>query len=118
MLKSAKQTNKIKGNIGEVQAIAYLEKNNYILLEQNYKNAIGEIDIIAKKDNRIIFIEVKYRNTARFGYPREAVNYYKQQTIKRVAQVYLKHNRLNNSYIRFDVIEILGDKLTHLENAF
>ena len=87
-------------------------------MEVNYKNKIGEIDIIAKKDDRIIFVEVKQRTTAKFGYPREAVNYTKQRKIINVAQVYLKSKGLANSLIRFDVIEILAGEITHLENAF
>ena len=70
--------NKQKGNIGEALAYNYLLKNGYKILETNYKTSIGEIDIIATNDeNRIIFIEVKRRETAKFGYPREAVNYKK-----------------------------------------
>ena len=78
-----------------------------------------EIDIIAKdKDDRIIFVEVKSRQTARFGHPREAVNKQKQITIRRVAELYLMKKRCLNSYTRFDVIEILAGKITHIKNAF
>ena len=118
LIKSAKVKNKIKGNIGEEQACKYLTDKQYEIIERNYKNKIGEIDIVAKKNNRIYFIEVKKRETARFGYPREAVTVQKQQKIKLVAMVYLKQKRLNDAYFSFDVIEILGDNLTHIQNAF
>lgn len=116
--KSEKTKNKIKGRVGEEQARTFLESNNYEILETNFTTKIGEIDIIAKQDNRIIFIEVKERATARFGYPREAVNLKKQQTIRNVADCYLKSHRLYNQLIRFDVIEILAGKITHLIAAF
>jgi len=118
IIKGNKTLNTIKGKIGESYAVQYLIEQGYEILERNYKNKIGEIDIIAKYENRIIFIEVKARATARFGYPREAVNYYKQQKIKNVAGVYLKSKHMSDAYIRFDVIEILADEITHIQAAF
>lgn len=118
ILKSTKQENRIKGDIGENKAVKYLTDKGYEILETNYKNKLGEIDIIAKDDTRIVFVEVKARATAKYGYPREAVNEYKQRKIKMVAESYLKSKRLLNSYIRFDVIEILAGNITHLIAAF
>lgn len=118
LLKSTKSQNRIKGNIGENLAINYLQDNGYQIIETNYKNKIGEIDIIAKENNRIIFVEVKQRSTLKFGYPREAVNFYKQKKIRQVALSYIKYKNLINEHLRFDVIEIIGDKITHLKNAF
>lgn len=117
-IKSNKTQNTYKGSIGESQAEAYLLEQGYEIIETNYKNKIGEIDIIAKLDNRIVFVEVKSRATARFGYPREAVDYKKQQKIRMVADIYLKSRRIYEAYIRFDVIEILAGELTHLIAAF
>ena len=117
--KSAKSQNKIKGAIGETSVSIYLENEGYIIIENNYKNKIGEIDIIAKdQSERIIFIEVKARATAKFGYPREAVTKTKQNKIKLVAQTYLKLKGQTNAYIRFDVLEVLNGKITHIKNAF
>ena len=90
LIKSNKSKNKYTGNIGESLAEGYLIDKGYKILARNYKNKIGEIDIIAQENDRIIFVEVKSRASAKFGYPREAVNYYKQQKIRRVAEVYLK----------------------------
>lgn len=117
-IKSNKTQNSYKGSIGESQAEGYLLEQGYEIIETNYKNKIGEIDIIAKFENRIIFVEVKSRATARFGYPREAVDYKKQQKIRMVADIYLKSRKMFNAYIRFDVIEILAGKLTHIISAF
>lgn len=118
ILKSTKQENRVKGDIGENKAVKYLTDKGYEILETNYKNKLGEIDIIAKDDTRIVFVEVKARATAKYGYPREAVNEYKQRKIRMVAESYLKSKRLLNSYIRFDVIEILAGNITHLIAAF
>lgn len=118
MLKSIKQKNRVKGNIGENEAVKYLIDKGYDIIETNYRNKLGEIDIIAKDGDRIVFVEVKERATAKYGYPREAVNEYKQRKIKMVAEVYLKSKRLLDSYIRFDIIEILAGNITHLESAF
>ena len=118
ILKSTKQENRVKGNIGENKAVNYLTDKGYEILETNYKNKLGEIDIIAKDGERIVFVEVKARATAKYGYPREAVNEYKQRKIRMVAESYLKSKRLLNSYIRFDVIEILAGNITHLIAAF
>ncbi|MBE7082725.1 MAG: YraN family protein [Clostridiales bacterium] len=116
--KSNKTLNHQKGQIGESFAVSFLKNKGYEILETNYRNKIGEIDIIAQKDNRIIFVEVKQRATARFGYPREAVTNQKQHKIRLVSQVYLKLKGKANAFTRYDVIEILGDEITHLENAF
>lgn len=118
IIKSDKNKNKIYGNIGENSAVNFLEDKGYEILETNYKNKIGEIDIIAKDNDRIVFIEVKARSTAKFGYPREAVTLKKQQTIKLVAMSYLKKKGKLNSYIRFDVIEILAGEINHIKCAF
>lgn len=118
LIKSSKTQNKIKGYTGESIAVNYLQELGYTILETNYQNKLGEIDIIAKDGNRFVFVEVKARATARFGYPREAVNYKKQQKIQMVASIYLKSKGLSNVFTRFDVIEILAGEITHLKSAF
>lgn len=113
------ENNIIKGSKGEFLAQKYLKENKYTILQTNYKCKIGEIDIIARKSNVLVFVEVKARESNRFGMPREAVNYYKQQKIKQVATSYMLSKGLyEKCQIRFDVIDILGDKVAHIENAF
>lgn len=114
-----KQYNNPKGASGETLVCEYLIKNKYKLIERNFKNKIGEIDIIAQKDDYIVFVEVKSRDTLSFGRPSEAVNYYKQQKIKKVALSYLKFKHLMDCAVRFDVAEVLDGKLdNYIENAF
>ena len=114
---------KENGNIGEALACKYLQEKNFKILQKNYKNELGEIDIIAKDKNTLVFVEVKARSSTQFGLPREAINYYKQRKIVAVATLYLKQKKLiDNISVRFDCIEILGDKndyeINHLTNIF
>ena len=113
-----KHYNKITGAQGEMIAEKFLKDKGYKILEKNYKNTIGEIDIIAKDKDIIVFVEVKYRKDDYFGLPREAVGKNKQFKIKKVASVYLNNKRLFNNQVRFDVVEVLGDNITHLEDCF
>lgn len=113
-----KTLNKTRGNIGEAKAVNYLKKLGYKILLTNFKTKLGEIDIIAKDGERIVFVEVKARATARYGYPREAITTKKQQTIRRVAEIYLLKTKNANAYTRFDVIEVLAEKIAHIQNAF
>ena len=103
----------------EQLAARYLVDNGYTVLERNFRNKTGEIDIIAKKDNYIVFVEVKYRSNNIYGYAVEAVNYRKKQIIMHVAQFYMA-TRYKSCDIpcRFDVIGIDGETVTHIKNAF
>ena len=113
-----KRENKIKGLEGEVLAKNYLKSQKYRILETNYSNHCGEIDIIAQKKKTIIFVEVKTRSSCEFGKPCEAVTPYKQNKIRRAAQLYLQENKQTESEIRFDVIEVLDWQINHLEGCF
>ncbi len=110
--------NKVKGDAGEALAKKYLAKNGYKILQQNYRNKIGEIDLIATKKDVLVFVEVKFRTTNKFGLPREAVNYLKQNKLRKVALSYLQQNGKLNEKARFDVIDILDEQITHIKNAF
>lgn len=103
---------------GEQLATEYLQNKKYKILARNYTTKIGEIDIIAKDGDTIVFVEVKARQTKRFGYPREAITNAKQYKIRQVATLYILKHKLTKSKVRFDCIEVLGDKITHLENCF
>ena len=107
------------GTSYEIKAEEYLLQNGYRILERNFYNRSGEIDIIAKDGEYFCFIEVKYRTTKRFGSPLEAVDYHKQNQIRKVAQYYLMKNQLHDATpCRFDVIGFVGEEMTHIENAF
>ncbi|WP_457576406.1 YraN family protein [Desulfomarina sp.] len=96
----------ITGRAGEKEASRFLEKNGYTVLEKNYRRKFGEIDIIARKDDYLVFIEVKTRTGHSHGDPLEAVTDRKQRQISRVAQCYLSEKRLHDTAARFDVIAV------------
>lgn len=118
-------TNSVKnikiGLTGESLAVNYLKKNNYKVIQTNYKNKIGEIDIICFDtiQNETVFIEIKSRSTLAFGLPSEAVNFKKQNKIRNTASYYLLANKKYDTKIRFDVIEILNNEIyNHIKYAF
>ena len=110
--------NKITGQCGEDAAALLLKKKGYRILEQNYKNKIGEIDIIALDNDTIVFIEVKTRSDDFFGAPSEAVNQKKREKYYKVALEYLTKTSNTDSLCRFDVVEIENGKINHIDNAF
>ena len=85
----------------------------------NFKSRFGEIDIIAKDAETLVFIEVKYRKSSSFGYPEEFVNLKKQHKILQTARYFmLKSHSDVETPIRFDVVSILGDKIKVIKDAF
>lgn len=93
------------GQNGETAAVSYLQTLGFLILETNYRTKPAEIDIIAKDEDCICFIEVKTRRSTKKGLPKESVNYSKQQKIILGASLYLKEKKILNSKIRFDVVE-------------
>ncbi len=116
----SKRLNRIVGDTGERIAEEYLKKNGYIVIDKNYRTELGEIDLIASKDEYLIFVEVKARRGEEFGFPSEAVTVTKQRKICMVASQYIKRNMYFGVAVRFDVIEVyLSDRrVNHIENAF
>ncbi|MEG1847471.1 MAG: YraN family protein [Lachnospiraceae bacterium] len=103
----------------EEKAIDYLKQRGMTILEHNYRTKQGEIDIIGQQDEYLVFVEVKYRSSAKAGYPAEAVDYYKQRTICKVADYYrYTHGIGDASPIRYDVVGICGEEITWYQNAY
>ncbi len=96
------------GQQGERTALLFLKTRGFTILETNYKTKQAEIDIIAKDNDTICFIEIKTRRSVKKGLPRESVTYSKQKKIITGAMFYLKKHKLMESKIRFDVIELLA----------
>ena len=94
------------GKKSEALATAYLKLSGYRILERNYRNRIGEIDIIAREGPVLVFVEVKARQTARYGNPKNAVTPAKQLKIANTALAYLKESGQLNRKARFDVVAI------------
>lgn len=98
----------------------YLENQGYTIVEQNLRTPYGEVDILAKEGSSLVFCEVKYRSSAKYGSPMEAVGTKKQRRISRAALYYYAKNGFSQDVpCRFDVIAVCGDGgVEHLENAF
>ena len=113
---------KTLGHQGETAAISFLQTLGVTILETNYRTKIAEIDIIAKDNDRICFVEVKTRRSLKKGLPRESVTYSKQKKIILGASFYLKKTKQMNSRIRFDVVEVYKKKcgfdINLIKNAF
>lgn len=103
----------------EQRAANYLIDNGYIIIERNYHCRIGEIDLIARAEGYLCFIEVKYRSSTSNGFPSEAINRRKIIKITRTAEYFMLINKLPaNTPCRFDVVVILNDEITIIKNAF
>ncbi len=113
---------KVIGNEGENKALEFLLRNGYELLHKNWRTRFGEIDIIVKKDNLIVFVEVKSLPKGNLDYLSKVLNKDKQERIIKTSKRFLLNNRqYSNSYIRYDVIVIDMPGMSevyHIENAF
>lgn len=110
-----------RGKEGERLASLYLEEKGYVILERNWRFGKEEIDLIARKENTLVVIEVKCRSGNFFGQPEEFVNRKKQKHLIKAADAYIQKKELDVE-VRFDVIGIIltgkGHHINHIENAF
>jgi putative endonuclease len=116
------------GTVGEKMAEEYLIENNYAIITKNFRyKRLGEIDIIARDNGFVCFIEVKTRSTLEYGLPIEAVSFRKQENIRKLASIFICKNNLHNANIRFDVVEVYVrkekdfmnvEKINLIKNAF
>lgn len=110
------------GESSENMAVWYLKQNGYKIIEQNYRNRLGEIDIIAREKKSIVFVEVKSRRSIRHGSPKWAVTPKKQRKISMVALYYLKSTKQIDVKARFDVVAITSNRdepqIEIIKNAF
>lgn len=109
-----------KGKIGEKIAQKYLISVGMNIICTNYRTKFGEVDIIARFKNKLVFVEVKSRTSKNYGLACEAVDLKKVKKITSVAKYYILENNLKNCEIRFDVVEVYFDeeRINHIENAF
>jgi len=111
------------GYIGEDLAIDYLEKRGYKIVERNFKCRFGEIDLIARIENRLVFVEVKLKKGEKYCKPIEAVDYAKQKKVIKSSLFYVQKYRIDNLDVQFDVVGIELEQgktpnIIHIENAF
>ena len=109
----------LTGREGEAKAADYLRRKKYEVIGANYRCRFGELDLIAKKRELVIFVEVKLRKNDRFGAAADAVTFSKQDKLRKTAASWLAAHDCD-APTRFDVIEIYTDtgRINHSENAF
>jgi putative endonuclease len=111
--------NRAVGTKYEEAAANYLRENGYQILQKNFRCRIGEIDLIAKSEGYLCFIEVKYRSDTAKGYPAEAITPNKIRRITRTAEFYLLLHKIpQDTPCRFDAVVILENEITLIQNAF
>ena len=117
------QNKRKTGSKGEDIACEFLKNLNYEIIERNYQFGHGEIDIIAKDNDTLVFVEVKFRKSLEYGPPESAITKSKQKQIKKVAEAYIYEKEIKDTFCRIDVVTILqfrGGKpeINHYINAF
>ena len=111
---------KLIGDSGERKVARLYIANGYKIIARNFSCKYGELDIVARKKDVIVIIEVKTRNNCNYANARDFVDYYKQKRIRNTADLFLQKNNLSEYIIRFDVAEVYTDNNTVniIENAF
>ncbi|MEQ8555927.1 MAG: YraN family protein [Cyclobacteriaceae bacterium] len=110
--------NQLKGKYGEDLAVSYLEKQDYEIIERNYRHGRGEIDLIGiHKNQLLVFFEIKLRKNSDFGPPETFVTSNQERLIMEAAEQYLLDIHWMKD-IRFDIIAIQGEKIDHFQDAF
>lgn len=100
-----------RGKQAEHRACGFLQRQGFKLIEKNYSCRLGELDLIMLQDTKLIFVEVKYRNSAQYGYASEAVDLRKQRKIILSAQYFLQlHPQFSDMECRFDVVSFTGSE--------
>lgn len=107
-----------KGRGFENKAEEYLRGRGYEILEKNWQAGHKEIDLIAQKENCVVFVEVKAAVGTQYGHPAEWVDKRKRKNLVLAAEQYIADRKLKNSDYRFDLITFYEGKLEHYENAF
>ncbi|MBN3032539.1 MAG: YraN family protein [Candidatus Saganbacteria bacterium] len=111
------------GREGEAAAEVYLQQRGYRIIERNYRSQQGEVDLIAREGEFLVFVEVKNYSFRSYGAPAGAVRKNKRQSIIHAAQTYLYKNKINGTHCRFDVVTLYrrpdGSRAIELyKNAF
>lgn len=124
-VQNLKHPRKVLGEQGETLAADYLNQQGYPIICRNWRCRTGELDIVANKDDVLIFVEVRSRRlTGTFGSAQESVDYRKQKQVRETAQMYVYQHKKWDCLLRFDVISVYFtldgtfSHMDHLPNAF
>jgi putative endonuclease len=96
-----------RGAEGEKFALRVLKKAHYKILEQNFRTPVGEIDIVARDRDFLVFVEVRTKSSIEFGLPQETILKRKKERLCKAARWYLQKNRLDDAPCRFDVVAVV-----------
>jgi putative endonuclease len=108
-----------QGQAAEDQALAFLQQKGLCLVAKNIRFRVGEIDLVMRDRAVVVFVEVRFRRSSRFGGPAETVGYQKQQRVRRAASLWLVQACLmGRAPCRFDVVAITADRLEWIVGAF
>jgi len=117
-----KRSTKEKGQEGERLAARFLKEQGFRILDRNYRNRIGEIDIVAEDRGVLVFVEVRTLEASAGHSPEETIQWKKQRSISRTAEAYIQYKRLEDRPARFDVVAVTLDgtrsTLRHIPDAF
>ena len=100
---------RVIGNRAEDRAARFLETRGYTIIERNFRCARGEIDIIAEHEGVLCFVEVRMRQTGRYGLPEESISHLKKRKIAITARHFLAQRHIEDKACRFDVVTIVGE---------
>lgn len=106
--------------LGEDIATNYLQKKGYRILERNFRKGYGEIDIIAVKDNTLVFVEVKTRKSNSYGTPLESITHWKIRPLVRTAEFYAQLHPKLPQLLRIDAISVIlqsNDEISTIEHV-
>lgn len=112
---------KALGRAGEAAAAHYLMQKGYKVIFRNYRTRLGEVDLICEWNSFIVFVEVRSKQSLRFGTGAESVIRRKQNRIRQAAMLFLSQRGWQDRQIRFDVIDVYFSpepRILHIENAF
>ncbi|MGA9173468.1 MAG: YraN family protein [Thermoactinomyces sp.] len=119
-----KDRRKEVGRLGENIAAHMLLEKGYVIVERNWTSRLGELDLIAQKDQQLVVVEVRTTCGGRYGYGFQSVDFRKQQKVRRLAIQYIQQKQLEHLPVRFDVVSVLLDRelnplqIEHIEGAF
>jgi putative endonuclease len=105
------------GKNGEKLAAKFLQEKGYLIVARNYRHKRSEIDLIIRKDNWLVFVEVKLRSSSTFGHPEESVNVAKRKKVMEGAAQYLLETNWQGN-VRYDIVAITKKEIVHFEDAF
>jgi putative endonuclease len=113
------RANQARGEYGERRAVEWYGRQGFTILDRNWRDGRGgELDIVARRDDLVVFCEVKARASAAFGAPAEAITPTKQARLRRLAAAWLASRGVHGVDVRFDVVAITGTELEVYEAAF